>query len=66
MMKFHSNADEIVLALSDVGLDITINDKCYNITLDPSESSTLGIMLMRQAHDVSKKQMETNSAGEAT
>lgn len=66
MIKSHSNADEIILALSDVGLDITINDKCYSITLDPSESSTLGIMLMRQAHDVSKKQMEASASEKAT
>lgn len=65
-MKFHSNADEIILALSDVGLDITVNDKCFSIVLDPSESSTLGIMLMRQAHEISKKQMETNSSKQET
>lgn len=59
-MKFHSNADEIVLALSKSGLDITVNDKCYSINLNPSESSTLGIMLMRQAHEIS--QLESGSA----
>lgn len=59
MMKFHSNADEIVLALSKSGLDITVNDKCYSINLNPSESSTLGIMLMRQAHEISQLESGT-------
>ena len=63
MISSESGANQIGIAVNETGLIIAINDKTYEIALEPAQSSNLGIALMRQAHDVSKsRKMETEAA----
>jgi hypothetical protein len=54
MIESHSGANKVVVALTENGMAIAINGKHYEIALDAAQSATLGIMLMRQADEVSK------------
>lgn len=66
MISNDSGANQIAINVDDEGLVIAVNQKTYKITLDPAEAANMGIALMRQAHEKSKKNVEANPVRDAS